>query len=174
MTVQYVLVWSCASMVYLRSQGSSAVQACRAPPASSAEAACVSLSHTLAECTFSYHSVPLHPLSSCRKQFKQQPALLRNLPKPIVCIGDLHGDLQTLVRILNTHGMPPKTNYLFLGDLVDRCATPRLTVARSLACLVLFVCGEALRVFVRFGDGDKNVGSALNVEHAPEGVDAAH
>ncbi|OHT12526.1 Ser/Thr protein phosphatase [Tritrichomonas foetus] len=37
-----------------------------------------------------------------------------------VIIGDLHGNLIDLVRILSIHGLPPHTNYLFLGDYVDR------------------------------------------------------
>ena len=35
-------------------------------------------------------------------------------------VGDLHGDMYTLIAMLKHHGLPPKTNYLFLGDYVDR------------------------------------------------------
>lgn len=39
---------------------------------------------------------------------------------PVVVIGDLHGHIYDLYRILNKLGLPPKRNYLFLGDLIDR------------------------------------------------------
>lgn len=58
----------------------------------------------------------------CRKLLAAQATLLRGLPQPIVVVGDVHGDLHTLVRMLRTHGPPPETAYLFLGDYVDRCA----------------------------------------------------
>lgn len=37
-----------------------------------------------------------------------------------IIVGDLHGNLESLVRIINNFGYPPKTRYLFLGDYVDR------------------------------------------------------
>ena len=39
---------------------------------------------------------------------------------PVVVVGDLHGSLHDLIRILLINGMPPYTSYLFLGDYVDR------------------------------------------------------
>lgn len=43
-------------------------------------------------------------------------------------MGDLHGDVHTLIRILKHNGMPPKARYLFLGDYVDRCSSPEYCV----------------------------------------------
>ncbi|OHS99152.1 Ser/Thr protein phosphatase [Tritrichomonas foetus] len=37
-----------------------------------------------------------------------------------VVVGDLHGNFHDLIRILNTFGLPPQTQYVFLGDYVDR------------------------------------------------------
>lgn len=37
-----------------------------------------------------------------------------------VIVGDIHGDIYTLIRIFCKMGYPPETHYLFLGDYVDR------------------------------------------------------
>lgn len=37
-----------------------------------------------------------------------------------VIVGDLHGHILDLIRIFQKFGFPPKTKYLFLGDIVDR------------------------------------------------------
>lgn len=37
-----------------------------------------------------------------------------------VIVGDIHGDICSLIRIFTTMGYPPETHYLFLGDYVDR------------------------------------------------------
>ncbi|OHT09580.1 Ser/Thr protein phosphatase [Tritrichomonas foetus] len=51
--------------------------------------------------------------------FKEEPVLLK-LNSPFIIVGDIHGHLLDLFRILKTFSLPPKVNYLFLGDLVDR------------------------------------------------------
>ncbi|EAY21798.1 Ser/Thr protein phosphatase, putative [Trichomonas vaginalis G3] len=50
----------------------------------------------------------------------QNSSALRNINTNVIVVGDLHGNLHDLVRILIKNGLPPKKNYLFLGDLVDR------------------------------------------------------
>eukprot|EP00892_Ulva_mutabilis_P011179 jgi/Ulvmu1/8433/UM043_0011.1 len=59
-------------------------------------------------------------LKTARKALKAEPALLRDIPAPCIVVGDLHGDILTLIRILKHNGMPPKATYMFLGDYVDR------------------------------------------------------
>lgn len=51
--------------------------------------------------------------------FSKEESMLA-LRAPIVVVGDLHGHLMDLYRILKTFGSPERTKYLFLGDIVDR------------------------------------------------------
>lgn len=55
----------------------------------------------------------------CRVLLKNdQPLACANFPCAI--IGDLHGNIYDLVRIVGKYGMPLATEYIFLGDYVDR------------------------------------------------------
>ncbi|XP_003739287.2 serine/threonine-protein phosphatase alpha-2 isoform-like [Galendromus occidentalis] len=51
--------------------------------------------------------------------FEQQPILLELNPPLNIC-GDVHGQFHDLLRILHQGQHPPASNYLFLGDYVDR------------------------------------------------------
>eukprot|EP00746_Dinoflagellata_sp_MGD_P148792 gnl/MRDRNA2_/MRDRNA2_80955_c0_seq2.p1 gnl/MRDRNA2_/MRDRNA2_80955_c0~~gnl/MRDRNA2_/MRDRNA2_80955_c0_seq2.p1 ORF type:complete len:335 (-),score=49.65 gnl/MRDRNA2_/MRDRNA2_80955_c0_seq2:107-1012(-) len=54
-----------------------------------------------------------------REVFLSQPAFLE-LEAPIKIVGDVHGQYHDLLRLLEYGGFPPESNYLFLGDFVDR------------------------------------------------------
>lgn len=71
-------------------------------------------------------------LSKSRSIFLDQPTLLRLSP-PVKVVGDLHGQFYDLIRIFNSCGYPPYTNYLFLGDYVDRGY-------KSLETILLLLC----------------------------------
>jgi diadenosine tetraphosphatase ApaH/serine/threonine PP2A family protein phosphatase len=49
----------------------------------------------------------------------EEPPVLE-LTGDYVIVGDIHGDLTTLLRIFDHLGWPPARSYLFLGDYVDR------------------------------------------------------
>ena len=51
--------------------------------------------------------------------FESEPMVLQ-VKSPCIVVGDIHGHLLDLYRILINYGIPQNTRYVFLGDLVDR------------------------------------------------------
>ena len=65
---------------------------------------------------------------------RQETVLYIN--QPVVIVGDVHGSLEDLARLIKHFGKPPDTKYLFLGDYVDRgdFSVPVLTYLLAIAC----------------------------------------
>ena len=70
--------------------------------------------------------------------FKNEPTLLDLKFENVIVVGDLHGHILDLIRILKTFGFPSKICYIFLGDLVDRGKFSTETVVLVLILKVLY------------------------------------
>lgn len=66
-----------------------------------------------------------------REIFLSQPSLLE-LSAPVVICGDIHGQYDDLLRHFDKVGYPPSSNFLFLGDYVDRSVLTSTSVAHEI------------------------------------------
>ncbi|OMJ77764.1 hypothetical protein SteCoe_22554 [Stentor coeruleus] len=58
-------------------------------------------------------------ISTAAQLLKSEPTLIM-LQDPITVVGDIHGQYYDFLKILELGGNPERTQYLFLGDYVDR------------------------------------------------------
>lgn len=54
------------------------------------------------------------------KEILQNESNVTQVPSPVTIVGDIHGQYHDLVELFLQGGSAPDTNYLFLGDYVDR------------------------------------------------------
>jgi len=71
-------------------------------------------------------------IDKSREIFINQPVLL-DLEAPLKVVGDIHGQYYDLLRLFEYGGFPPESNYLFLGDYVDRGPNGLETICLLLA-----------------------------------------
>ena len=85
--------------------------------------------------------IPVNFIESLCSEFvaiaRSEPSCL-DLPHDLVIVGDLHGHILDLLRILRKFGLPPTSNYLFLGDIIDRGEFSTETITLILLLKVLF------------------------------------
>ncbi|QSZ32222.1 hypothetical protein DSL72_001795 [Monilinia vaccinii-corymbosi] len=67
-----------------------------------------------------------------REILLEQPPLIE-LEAPVKIVGDIHGQYSDLIRMFEMCGFPPSSNFLFLGDYVDRGK-------QSLETILLLMC----------------------------------
>lgn len=81
-----------------------------------------------------------HLISLCDQAtdiLKNQPTVL-HLDGPFTIVGDVHGNFHDLIRIFSRCGHPSQTNYLFLGDYVDRGQYSIETMTLLFLCLIQY------------------------------------
>jgi serine/threonine-protein phosphatase PP1 catalytic subunit len=64
--------------------------------------------------------------------------MLLELTPPLTIVGDIHGQYHDLLRVFNDCKFPGKTNYLFLGDYVDRGCQSIETICLLMAFKVCY------------------------------------
>jgi serine/threonine-protein phosphatase PP1 catalytic subunit len=76
-------------------------------------------------------------LGVARDTFLKQPSLLE-LDAPLKIMGDIHGQFHDLLRMFEIGGCPPDSDYLMLGDYVDRGKQSVETITLLLAYKVRY------------------------------------
>ena len=78
--------------------------------------ACIS---TLLQCK-PIHEQQLKAVCEKVKELLIEESNVVHLRSPVTVVGDVHGQFYDVLELFRIGGLPPDTNYLFLGDYVDR------------------------------------------------------
>lgn len=88
--------------------------------------------------------IPILPISLLKflieestRLFSEEPTMLE-ISAPICVVGDIHGQIIDILRILKECDLPPNRRYLFLGDFIDRGFFSSETLILVLVLKVLF------------------------------------
>ena len=73
----------------------------------------------LSGCRFLPEADVVELAAKCRELLQREPNVA-HVRAPVVVVGDTHGQFHDLMEVFKIAGRAPDTNYLFLGDYVDR------------------------------------------------------
>ena len=79
-------------------------------------------------------------LSSQAKEILSKESNVQEVKCPVTVCGDVHGQFHDLMELFRIGGKSPDTNYLFMGDYVDRGYYSVETVALLVALKVSLDC----------------------------------
>ncbi|KRZ66812.1 Serine/threonine-protein phosphatase beta isoform [Trichinella papuae] len=85
-------------------------------------------------------------------------ATLLELEAPLIIVGDLHGNFQTLLHIFVKFGWPPITRYLFLGNIYGDLSHFNLRTVALISLLKIFHCDT---IFLLRGNFESSVSICL-------------
>jgi protein phosphatase len=71
-------------------------------------------------------------------QLFEEEATVLTLNQGAIIVGNIHGHILDLFRILGRFGLPPTTKYILLGDIVDRGEFSTETLILLLALKILW------------------------------------
>ncbi|TFK53556.1 Metallo-dependent phosphatase [Heliocybe sulcata] len=82
------------------------------------------------------HEALLREICEKTKEVLMRESNVVHISAPVTVVGDIHGQFHDLIEIFRIGGYAPHTNYLFLGDYVDRGLFSVETIS-LLTCLKL-------------------------------------